>query len=121
MTKFTISLLGLMFLVFSNAINAQSYYGAQAQEYIKNAKEIHLNKSQKIDYIEFNDNYHLSISNLKTWIGKQFQLTENVELVEINRFTDNLKQTHIRYKLSIDKAKVHDAMIIVHLNNDRVI
>jgi Zn-dependent metalloprotease len=110
-----------MFLVFSNAINAQSYYGAQAQEYIKNAKEIHLNKSQKIDYIEFNDNYHLSISNLKTWIGKQFQLTENVELVEINRFTDNLKQTHIRYKLSIDKAKVHDAMIIVHLNNDRVI
>ncbi len=120
MNKITLALLSFLLTFFSVQINAQSYFGSKAQEYVESAKEIHLNKSQQIDYIEFKDNFNLNITDFKKWIGKQFKLNDNAELVEINRFTDNLNQTHIRYKLSIDKAKVHDAMLILHIKNGRV-
>jgi len=115
MYKFLLSLFGLVLFLSSNQLNAQSYYGTQAKQYLKSAKEVHLNKAQQIDYIAFDESQKMDINSFKLWVGKQFKLEENAELVEINRFTDNLNQTHIRYKLSIGGALVHDAMFVVHI------
>lgn len=107
-------------MVSFSTISAQSFYGSRAKKYIESAKEVHLNKAQQIDYIAFDENTKMDLNSFKLWIGKQFKLEENTDLVEINRFTDNLNQTHIRYKLSVDNAIVHDAMIVVHLQSGRV-
>ena len=120
MNKILLSFLSLILMVSFSTISAQSFYGSRAKKYIESAKEVHLNKAQQIDYIAFDENTKMDLNSFKLWIGKQFKLEENTDLVEINRFTDNLNQTHIRYKLSVDNAIVHDAMIVVHLQSGRV-
>lgn len=121
MYKFLYCLVGIFLFMSSNQLNAQSYYGAQAKNHSESAKEVHLNKANQIDYIAFDESHKMDLNGFKQWIGKQFKFQENTELVEINRFTDNLNQTHIRYKLSIGDAIVHDAMIVVHLQSGIVL
>ncbi len=120
MKNYFLGFISLAMLFYANFVSAQSFYGNQAKQQINIAKEVHLNKSHQIDYITFDNKHQMDITTFKKWLGKQFSLTENMNLVEINSFTDNIGKTHIRYKLKIDNAIVHDAMIVVHLNSGKV-
>ncbi len=115
----------LLLLLFTSLLwgnlTAQTYMGMEAKEIISGAKEIHKNiKTDQIDYILFDNNNTISIENLPDWVNRQFNIGDNMSLTEVSRTTDNLKQTHIRYKLSIDNYMVHDAMIVAHIENNKV-
>ena len=113
--------LSLILFLSINILQAQSFYGSDAKAYIKNASEIHLNsKTNQIDYIQFDIDKQLDLNKLQLWITKQFQLSDIARLIEINRTTDKLNQTHIRYKLGVNNVPIHDAMIIAHIKENKV-
>jgi Zn-dependent metalloprotease len=113
--------LSLILFLSINILQAQSFYGSDAKAYIKNASEIHLNsKTNQIDYIQFDIDKQLDLNKLQLWITKQFQLSDIAKLIEINRTTDKLNQTHIRYKLGVNNVPIHDAMIIAHIKENKV-
>ena len=91
------------------------------KEIFSGTKEIHKNlKTNQIDYILFSDDNMILLKDLPEWLLRSFNLGDNVGITEINRNTDRLSQTHIRYKLTIDNYNVHDAMIIAHIKNNKV-
>jgi len=116
-----------LFLIFIlqigllGASHAQSFYGKQAQSYIANAQEVHLNeKSQQIDYIAFVKGQEIPAQQFNEWLHKNFKLSESTGLLEINRITDQSDASHIRYKLTVEDAQIHDGMIVVHLRNNLI-
>ena len=119
--KHLILSLSLILFLSINILQAQSFYGSDAKAYIKNASEIHLNsKTNQIDYIQFDIDKQLDLNKLQLWITKQFQLSDIAKLIEINRITDKLGETHIRYKLGVNNIPIHDAMIIAHIKDNKV-
>ena len=122
MKQLFLSLSLILLLGSNNQLLSQSYYGAEAKAHISSASEIHINpKTEQIDFIQFSTDNQFDINQLNRWIAKQYRLTDNVGLIKIGEFTDNLNQTHIRYMLGIDDVPIHDAMIIAHTKNHKVI
>ena len=100
---------------------SQSYFGTQANEIIGGSSEVHKSeKTNQIDFIAFREGNEISVNDFKTWIIREFKLDDNIGISEINRITDKIGQSHIRYKLTIDNYKVHDAMIVAHIKNNKV-
>lgn len=119
MTKNYLLIIVSIFFMVNNY--AQSFYGAQADKILKGSSEIHRNeKTDQIDYVAFREGKQISEDKFEDWVKRYFQLSDNTSLIEINRITDKNNQTHIRYKLSFDSYKVHDAMLIAHINNNMV-
>ncbi len=108
-------------LLYSFGIS-QTFIGKEAKSEISVSKEIHKNiKTQQIDYILFDQNSNITLENLEEWVIRQFKLSDNISLQEINRMTDINDQLHIRYKLSVDNFQIHDAMIIAHSQEGRLL
>ncbi len=121
MYKFKLNII-LIIILGINTLNAQSYYGSEAKKYIKSASEIHINpKTHQINYIKFAIDKQISVNDIQLWISKQYGLSDVAKLIELNRNTDKLGQTHIRYKLSVNNIPIHDAMIIAHIKNKKVL
>ena len=97
MKKFLLNFL-LLIIIGVSTLNAQSFYGQDAKNIIQSADEVHFNeKTNQIDYISFKKDQQILFSQLNLWINKQYNLGDNASLVELNRTTDQLGLTHIRY------------------------
>lgn len=100
---------------------AQSFHGAQADKIISGSQMIRINHQTHLpDYIEFRKGAELSTNMLKPWLIKIFKLSENCNFKEVNRQSDNLGFTHIRYFQTVNGIPVHNAMFLVHQKGNKI-
>jgi Zn-dependent metalloprotease len=102
-------------------VMAQTFQGIQADEKISGAQFVRINETSNLpDYIEFKQGYELNVNQVNAWLKKIYQLPENCGFVEINRLTDVIGFTHIRYRQTVNSIPVHDAMFVIHIKNNKV-
>lgn len=100
---------------------AQEYYGREADKLISDAANVRIDKDSKLPtYIEFRQGKEIEFSILDTWLKRIYKLPENCAFVEIDRQTDQIGFTHIRYRQTVNNVEVRDAMLMAHVKNNKV-
>ena len=115
-----ITLLSLSLLLGVSVI-AQTFRGAVANTKVSGTQEVRINENTNLpDYIEFRQGKELNINQIDSWLKRIYQLPENCGFVEINRMSDQMGFTHIRYRQTVNQIPVHDAMFMVHIKGNNV-
>ena len=112
----------LIFISFS-LLNAysQEYRGDEANRIVKGADKVWIKDGQSLpSYIHFSANQGFHISVLESRLRDIFELDNNIGLDLQNIEYEILGQQHHRYYLTYKGMRIHNAMFIVHTENDLV-
>jgi len=100
---------------------AQNYQGLEAENIISGTSNLQIDKTSKLPtYIEFRNGKEINFKLLNTWLKRIYKLEDNCDFVELNRQTDKLGFTHIRYRQTVNGVPVRDAMLLAHIKGGKV-
>ena len=118
MKNFTLLTLSLFFWV---GLMAQTFQGIDADKKISGAQTVRINNNSKApDYIAFKKGSEPSLAKINSWLKRAYNLPENCDFIEINRQTDQIGYTHIRYRQTVNNIPVHEAMFLIHTKGNKV-
>ncbi len=121
MIKHIITLFLLLSFFVVSAQNQKSISpSTPSQIKVQNAAATHYNSEGKLNFVEFEVGKEPLLEQFDLWLQRQFQLPKECTLVEVNRISDDMGYTHIRYKLHYHGFEIHDGMLVLHTKDRKV-
>ncbi len=119
-STFFLSIL-LLFLAGFNSY-AQEFRGSAAREIVAEASHLHFQNGHKIpDFLAFEEESSMLANDFFRYLSKTFSLPSGIEFDLLNAFTDELGDMHLRYQANYQNIPIHNAVIVVHQSQGKVI
>ncbi|MCF8372325.1 MAG: M4 family metallopeptidase [Bacteroidales bacterium] len=111
----------LLVLLFSQSLQAQVYYGPDANQKIQGSETVRVSARTDIPtYIKFREADRFQYSFLESYLKKQFRLSTDFSLRNYQTDKDAMGGTLYRYVQLFKGAEINDARINVLVENDQV-
>jgi Zn-dependent metalloprotease len=108
-------------VIFFLNLQAQEYFGSQAEEMITGAKEIRIYPETAIPaFLSFRQGYSIDPNNFKSWMVENFKMNTDLDFVLINTESDQLGYVHYRYKQTYKGRMLDESMYILHTMGGKV-
>lgn len=116
-----ILILIIVCITYSYGLNAQEFYGKEADKTFQGSKMIRMSKlTGNPDYILFREDAMPEYSVLHNWLQKAFQTSPEMGIQLVNSIEDKLGFIHYRYRQTCNNIPVNEAMFIVHVKNNLI-